>query len=99
MLPERTRPPDEILPKPALRLVHAERRAPFEQRPMIRAAHPLLVERMPGLMHGAEEQREGIPLHETRGDPDVVRADGGSKGMGGLVLPPALPVETELRDD
>src|ERR1700730_4259214 len=98
MLPERTRPPNQALEQPALRLVHAERRAPLELRPMMRPAHPLLVERMSGLMHGAEQQREGSPFHETRRDPDIVRADGRRKWMGGLVVPPALPIEAQRRD-
>jgi hypothetical protein len=53
---------------------------------VVRAAHALLVERVPGLVHRPEQQAEGHALDPARGDPDVVGADAGGERVHRLVL-------------
>ena len=76
----------------------AERGASFKQRPAVCAAHSLLVHRVTGLVHGAEQQRERLPLDPARRDPDIVWTDPRGERMHRLVLPPSRPVEAEGGD-
>jgi hypothetical protein len=78
--------------------VHAERRAAFERRPVVRAADALLVQSMPGLVHRAEQQRQRFALDPSCRDANIVGADGRGKRVDRLILPPARPVEAERAD-
>src|SRR5688500_5109657 len=95
MIPERPRPSDHVFPQPALRLVHAERRATLERRTLVLVADALLVKSVSGFMHRSEEQRQRLPVYPTSGDSHVAGADAGGKRMKRLVLPASAPVEAE----
>src|SRR4051794_32088164 len=58
--PERQRAADEVLPHPALRLVHAERHAARERRSLERRVDLVLVQPVPELVHRPEEAAEVV---------------------------------------
>ena len=72
MVPERPRASDDVLPEAALGLVNAERGRVAEERPHEGRVDPLFVERVSGLVHGAEQQRERLVLDVSRGEADIV---------------------------
>src|SRR5579884_922316 len=96
--PERPRAPDEVLPHPALGLVHPERRAPRERRPLERRVDLVLVEAVPALVHGREEAVE-VPLEVPRRDADVLLPRPARERVDGRVEPPRLVVEAEPAHD
>ena len=79
--------------------MNAERCAGTEDRPAERAVDALLVERMPRLVRGSEEQRERLAFHHSRRDPHIVGPDPGGERVNRLVLASSGPVESESGDD
>src|SRR5581483_6710128 len=96
--PERQAAADEVLPEPALRLVHAEaRRLPHRQmRPLARQL--VLVEAVAVLVHRREERLQVVAV-VVRRDADVVDARTGRERMLGRIDAPRLRAVAEEVDD
>ena len=92
--PERQRSSDEVLPHPALRLVHAERDAAGERGALERRVDLALVEPMAELVHRPEEAAEML-AEVARRDADVGHAGSGRERVHGRIEPPRLVVEAE----
>ena len=79
------RAPDDVLPEPALGLVHGRRHPSAERRPVERRADAELVEAVPALVHRAEERDQ--PSRRTAWSDGCRRARrsrrGGRSGRGG----------------
>ena len=96
--PERHAAADEVLPQPALRLVHAERRARADREMRERARDLVLVEPVAVLVHRREERLEAV-LVVVRRDADVVDARAGRERMLGRVDAPRVGPVAEHIDD
>ena len=95
--PERKAAADEVLPEPALRLVHAERRRRTDRQVRELARDLMLVEPVPVLVHRREERPRGVRVVVGR-DADVVDPGAGRERMLGLVDAPrsgAMPEEVD----
>jgi hypothetical protein len=95
--PERLRPADEVLPCAALRLVHPERGAARERRPLEGLVDLVLVEPVAELVHRREQAVEAL-LEVARRQPDVLDARAGRERVHGRVEPPRLLVVPEAPD-
>src|SRR5262249_41886620 len=91
--------PDEVLPEPGLRLVHADRHLLAHRRPVVLGIEPLLVEAMLDLVEDREQPLAEAPRVEARGDPAVARSDAGRERVCAHVEAPAIEVEAHRGGD
>src|SRR4051794_31997268 len=96
--PEGQRAADEVLPHSALRLVHAERHAARERRPLERGIDLVLVEPVPELVHRPEEAAE-VVREVARRDAYVADPRARRERMHRRIQPPRVVGEAEsVRD-
>src|SRR4051794_25558764 len=89
---------DQVLPHAALRLMHAQRRAPAKRRSLKRRTDALLVEAVPALVHRAEHGWIDIVCVVARGDADIGCSQAARERVHGRVEPPAFVIKTEMFD-
>ena len=95
--PERERAPDDVLPEPALRLVHRRRHPSAERRSIERGADAELVQAVAALVHRAEE-RDEVVLVVPRGQADVAEPEGRLERVHGEVEAKRVPGRAEPLD-
>src|SRR5207247_141986 len=96
--PELRAPPDEVLPKTALRFVDPEGARTAGRQVLELTRQLLRVEAMPVLVHGREERLDRLGV-VVRRDPDVVDARARRKRVLGWIEAPGLRPVPEQRDD
>ncbi len=95
--PERARAADEVLPRPALRLVQAERRRAGERRALERRRDAVRVVAVARLMHGRPEPVE--PALEARRHAHVTTGERRAERVDGRIEPVRALLQAERRED
>src|SRR3989304_3517182 len=79
--------------------MHCQGRSARQRRTLIVRIDALFIQRVPGLVHGAEQRGNRVLLLIASRDADVVHTERGLERMWGLILTAAAPVISKFGND